>query len=164
MRELWEWRRAADASEEAQMVPWDAARISNQFWLQLSCYLLWSQTHLIDFQNTDCWRLLHETGGYILHFWQGSLLSLGYFCIYIKDVDKQISALESQGKGNQANACETSNITSWSPVFLVSSTVADFQGPTVQTAELHRTACLDSVWAAAIDTTPGTGSMTPHFG
>lgn len=35
-------------------------------------------------------------------FWQGTLLSLGYFCIYIKDVGKQMSTLESQGKGNQA--------------------------------------------------------------
>lgn len=62
-REWWAWRRAADASEEAQMVLWDASRITNQAWLQLFCYLLWSQTHLIDFQNSDCCRLLHGTGG-----------------------------------------------------------------------------------------------------
>ena len=38
---------------------------------------------------------------FFFHFWQGTLLSLGSVCIYIKDVDKQMSALESQGKGNQ---------------------------------------------------------------
>ena len=77
-----------------------------------------------------------------MHFWQGNLLLLGYFCIYIKDVDKQMSVLESHGKGNQAAGLpdKLKNITSWSLLFPVPSIVADLHGTAVQTAQLHRLA------------------------
>lgn len=64
---------------------------------------------------------------------------LGYFCIYIKDVYKQMSALESQGKGNQTTRLpvklKISHADHLSSQRLVQR--AGLQGTTVQIAQLH---------------------------
>lgn len=79
---------------------------------------------------------MEQVEPFFLNFWQDTLLSLGYFCIYIKDVDKQMSALESQGKGNQAT-CLPVKLKIWHADHLFSQGLAQWQACRVPLCRSH---------------------------